>query len=245
MPKPSKVSYTLKAELHCHTYRKQRLFYFPPIYESVQTEAEVLDICIRKNIRILAITDHNSLDGYFIAGDIIARNKLPIILIPACEISSSDGHILAYNIKSLIPRSLSAKETIRRIHREGGIAVAPHPFNNYPVFGKKTALSDLISELPLQGLEIYNASMSGQSNRLAQSMAEKLGLPGIAGSDAHTQSEVGRSLTVFPGDTDSVPKFLEYLTAGNFSILPRRTSLIRASAGLILENFRSQILNQI
>jgi predicted metal-dependent phosphoesterase TrpH len=244
MNKPSTISYTVKAELHCHTGRKLRLSYFPLIYESVQTEMEVLNVCIRKNIRILAITDHNSLDGYFITRDIIARNKLPIILIPACEITSADGHILAYNINHLIPPSLPAKETINRIHQQGGIAIAPHPFNNYPFFGKKLSLSELIYELPFEGLEIYNASMSGRSNPMAASAALKLGLPGIAGSDAHLPSEVGRSLTLFPPDTDSVPKLLKYLTAGNFSILPGHSPVIQMFVSLFLYNIKSRILHR-
>jgi predicted metal-dependent phosphoesterase TrpH len=44
------------------------------------------------------------------------------------EVSSRDGHIVALNVSELIPKSLSAVETVERIHKAGGVAIACHPY---------------------------------------------------------------------------------------------------------------------
>jgi hypothetical protein len=216
MTKSSAVFYTVKAELHCHTNRKLRISYFPFLYDSVQSEEEVLSACLKQHIHVLAITDHNSLDGYYRARNLIQKKHLPILLIPACEVSSADGHILAYNINNLIPQRLSARETIDRIHHQGGIVFAAHPFNSYPVFGKNISLSDHIYKVPFDGLEIYNASMSDRSNHLAKLAADKLGLPGIAGSDAHVPEAIGKAVVLFPEGTKSISQVIDCLKRGNF-----------------------------
>jgi len=110
MPKPSPDSYTVKAELHCHSHVHKRVGYFPVLYDSVQTVDQILSVCLQKNIGILALTDHNTLDGYRKAKKIIAERHLPILLIPACEISSRNGHILAYGITAEIPEHLPPRQ---------------------------------------------------------------------------------------------------------------------------------------
>ena len=69
------------------------------------------------------MTDHNQIEGSLK----IAR-ETDFLIIPGMEVSSADGHIVALNLKELIPRGLSAAETVDRIHRAGGIAIAVHPY---------------------------------------------------------------------------------------------------------------------
>jgi predicted metal-dependent phosphoesterase TrpH len=202
-------SYAIKAELHCHTNRHLRVFYFPLIYEAVQTEEEVLNACVQKNIKFLAITDHNSLAGYQVAKKIVDEKHLPIILIPACEISSSGGHILAYNITELIPSDLSPAETVNKIHAQGGIAIAAHPY-------APLGLNKLVFSANFDGVEIYNSLVPNQFNLLAQKQLLNITLSKTVGSDAHILQNIGKAMVLFPEGTTTLDQAIACLKSGNF-----------------------------
>ena len=51
---------------------------------------------------------------------------------------------------------------------------------------------------------------------MARKVAEKLGLPGTAGSDAHRVDEIGAAVTVFENDIRSEIQLVEELHAGRF-----------------------------
>jgi len=77
-------------DLHIHTNCSDGLY----------TTKEVLDLVTERNLNIIAISDHDTLDGYHEAEKIIHNYDLKII--PAVEISTNhkgyDIHILAYNV---------------------------------------------------------------------------------------------------------------------------------------------------
>ena len=52
---------------------------------------------------------------------------------------------------------------------------------------------------------------------MARKVAEKLGLPGTGGSDAHRIDEVGNWLTVFEKDIHNEHDLVEELHAGRFT----------------------------
>jgi predicted metal-dependent phosphoesterase TrpH len=85
-------------------------------------------------LRVIAITDHDTLAGAWTALEfqraLHAESDLEII--PGAEISSADGHILALNIKKNIPKRMSAAKTIAAIHEQGGLAIAAHPYAYFP-----------------------------------------------------------------------------------------------------------------
>jgi predicted metal-dependent phosphoesterase TrpH len=90
------------------------------------------------------------------------------------------------------------------IGRLGGVAIAPHPFNNLPsslsmeaVVG---ALANPRAKGVLKGIETHN--MSTQSfDSVAQKLSVYLPLAKIASSDAHVYWAIGTGRTKFPGET--------------------------------------------
>jgi len=52
---------------------------------------------------------------------------------------------------------------------------------------------------------------------MAMKVAEALGLPGTAGSDAHNVAEVGRFVTIFERDIKNDADLVAELHAGRFS----------------------------
>ena len=93
----------------------------------------------------------------------------------------------------MIPRGLSAKETVDRIHEAGGIAIAVHPYAWF-----KGSLNSHVEEAKFDAVETLNASAFpfGRSKRKAAEIAQKLNLPQVAGTDAHYGPTIGYGYTV-------------------------------------------------
>jgi len=207
------MQYTKKAELHCHSHHEgEKTIFCRFLYEATQPVEKLIDTAVEKGIKILAITDHDRINAIPKAQQYIADNNLDILLIPGSEISTKDGHILAYNIKTPIPAKLPAEETIKRIHEQGGIAVIAHPYHF--VFGVK----EKVRTLNADGIEGYNAGFFKRGNEKAQKVAKERNLPCTAGSDAHGTSIMGHGVMLFPEDTDTIEKFIRYLKENQFKI---------------------------
>src|SRR5439155_524924 len=71
----------------------------------------------------IAITDHNSVGGIEEAE---AAAGPDFLVLPAIEISTDAGHVLAYGVREAIPRNLSVADTVERIVALGGVPVAAH-----------------------------------------------------------------------------------------------------------------------
>ena len=76
----------------------------------------------------LAVTDHDEIDASLEAAELAPEYGL--VGIPAMEVTSEVGHVLAFGIHDLVPEGLSYDDTLDHIHDQGGIAVVPHPFQS-------------------------------------------------------------------------------------------------------------------
>jgi predicted metal-dependent phosphoesterase TrpH len=66
----------------------------------------------------------------------------------------------------------------------------------------------------VDAIETRNGGSSPESNDAAQVYAEKYGLPGVGGSDAHFLMQVGRCLTVFEREIRGESELVEEIKAG-------------------------------
>ncbi len=224
-----KANNWLRGELHCHS-KSNRLSYFPWFYDSVQTVEEIIAKAIELKIKILSITDHDSLIGYNKAKEFIEKYNIDIILIPGCEITTKDGHILAYGIKTEIERKLSAEETIKQIHQQGGLAVAAHPFG-------PMGLGRMVDKVEIDGLEI-GSLMTKRWNKKTIKAAEKLNKILIAGSDAHMTESIGDGMTLFPPVTKNWTQALEFIKAGNISYQSKKGKWLSSLKTHVKQNIK-------
>ena len=176
----------MKADLHVHTHHSG---------DNRQSLEEIFEACKRMGIGAVAITDHNS-----IVGAKEAMEKAPewLLVLPGIEITSADGHILAYNVEKDIPRDRSAAETIDLIHQAGGIAVAAHPYRIWSGLGE-----DIVLANRFDAVEVLNGRNTNHGNARAGMLVERLHCPFTAGSDAHRQANVGDACLVIPDDIRS------------------------------------------
>ncbi len=164
----------------------------------------MIETAIQKGINIFSITDHDTIEGSLVGMEYVRQHDLPVIFVPGVEVSSNDGHIIAYGVEQDIPRGLPAEDTISIIHEAGGIAVAAHPFN------LALSLNRRIFDLDLDGIEVFNYRCTG--NRKALSVVCQLRLGLTAGSDAHSSVEIGmRTYFVdnWPDDESDISGFIK------------------------------------
>jgi predicted metal-dependent phosphoesterase TrpH len=171
----------MKADLHVHSTHSD---------DGRQTVEELLRRCEELGIGAVAITDHNTLQAHLNGGPVSK-----IIVVPAMEITTEQGHVLALGIREEVPRGLSVVETVERIHRAGGIAVAPHPFRWFSGLGESNVRGN-----DFDAIEVFNGRSKKGVNARARRLAKKMALPGVGGSDAHNDRSIGRVYTEVPDD---------------------------------------------
>lgn len=170
----------MKLDLHIHSNRSRDAFGSP---------REILAAIKRLGLDGCAITDHNAIEGSLEAGSMAKDTHL--IVVRGVEISSAEGHVLAYGVSETVPRGLSVEETVDRIHALGGVAVAAHPKRFPSGMGLSLAMNGRF-----EGIEVLNGGSSRSSNAHALSIAKARALAQTGGSDAHRLHEVGRAYTV-------------------------------------------------
>jgi predicted metal-dependent phosphoesterase TrpH len=183
-----------RADLHTHTkysgMSKLRFMRFP---DAVSEPSEVVRMAERRGLDIVCVTDHDTIRG----GRIAERVSGKVEVIVGEEVSTADGEVVGLFVNEDIPRGLSAEETIDRIHAQGGVAIAPHPFSAHC-----SSLANRLFELRLDGVEFFNAfHRDGYTNDIAQRLCENLSVARTGGSDAHAPMMVGDGYTTFNGTT--------------------------------------------
>ena len=167
----------------------------------------------------IAVADHNTIKGALATLE-EAKKIDNFVVIPAMEISSNKGHIVALGIKEDVKKGLSPEETVKKIRELGGIAIAAHPFVSY-----REGLCDHVKELDIDAIETLNSRyVFGYSNWRAKNLAEKRNIPEIGASDAHFLGAIGSCVTELDADLSS-ESIIEGILSGKTNVFGDRTPL--------------------
>lgn len=166
----------------------------------------ILDSAERTGLDVIALTDHDDIRGAFVLRDIASRRSSPVEVVPGIEVTTRSGHLLALFVEDEIPMLRSLAETVATVHRQGGLAIVPHPLSYLTFSVGEGALRALaVRGDPLafpDGIEIVNPSYAGRV-RVARArwLNEKvLRIAETGSSDAHHAELVGTAWTEFPGE---------------------------------------------
>jgi len=171
----------MRLDLHVHSQ------YSPDSHSSIEA---ILKQAQEAGLDGIAITDHNSVQSFFVASKLAEDLGLDLIIVPGAEISTSEGHLIALGTRNLVPSGLSAVETAEHAHNNGGIAVAPHPYAFF-----RQGIRNLQAKR-LDAVETFNSKhLFGFSNYLAHRSARKLNLGVTGGSDSHKVETIGYGYT--------------------------------------------------
>lgn len=193
------------ADLHIHS------MYSP---DATTTVRGVLKQAADVGLDVVAITDHDEIRGSLEAREL--ASQYGIEAVTGAEVTSADGHIVALYIEELPPAGMSLDDTLLWIGHRGGIAIAPHPFNNLP---NSLTLESIVSVFnrprskgTLKGIEVYNMATRAFTET-AEKLSRYLPLAKTAASDAHVYWAIGVGRTQFPGSSaDDLRRALEAAT---------------------------------
>ena len=200
----------LRIDLHVHTR------------DSLDSHISLDDAarrCREEDLDGFAVTNHD----FF--SDIPSSwlKKTDLVILRGMEVSARGAHILALDINEEVDMGLGIRETVEKIHEQGGLAIIAHPYSVLRTWVNRREIEAAGFDL----VEVANAYqfpyvwMLERNTRLAQ----KLGLPQTGGSDAHIPRTVGRAYTVLEVDERSEEGVLEALRKGKTKAEGRGISL--------------------
>lgn len=163
---------------------------------------EYVEECI--DLDVIAITDHDKMEGSFQARERAAKNGYHFEVITGMEVTTLEGHLLALYLESPVPSFKPLAETIEAIHNHGGLSIAPHPMSvlTDSIMRRSLENIDASSEQGshLDGIETISGGIVRPiPNRRASEFNCGHGLAETGSSDAHFLATVGSAVTLFPG----------------------------------------------
>src|SRR6266705_2054432 len=109
-----------KADLHMHSTYSDGIGTIEQILHRAQH---------RTNLDVIAITDHDVIEGSLRARDLWTRGNYRFDFIVGEEVSIKEGHLLGLFIEKRVPPGLSMERSIDLIHEQGGLSVIAHPLH--------------------------------------------------------------------------------------------------------------------
>lgn len=179
-----------RADLHVHTTAS----------DGTSSVADVVRAAQRAGLQVLAITDHDTIKGAQEAQRMAAEYGLEIIV--GEEVSTAQGHLLAWFVQHHIAPGRSLAATIDEVHQQGGLCALAHPFGLFVSSAGDWTRADRRGAWAVDAIETFNASLLPLGmNGHAAHVAARSGMAAVGGSDSHHAATVGYGYTVFPGCT--------------------------------------------
>ncbi|MEO6207458.1 MAG: PHP-associated domain-containing protein, partial [Candidatus Limnocylindrales bacterium] len=171
--------------------------------------ASIVDILrhveAQTTLDVIAITDHERIDAALAARSIAMDQGLRFEVVVGEEITTRGGHLIGLYLSTPVPPLRSLRESIARIHDQGGIAIPAHPLFPFPMCASGAALRRLTADpdprFRPDALEAFNPTTFGRPHARVVALAQELGLAVIGNSDAHALPAIGQGHTSFPGGT--------------------------------------------
>ena len=164
----------IQADLHIHTKYS--------FDSSINPKSLVDQLYSHQSIKVIAVTDHDTVEGYREVRE-LASAYSDILVIPGIEIGTPQGDLIILGTDEAPPKPWDVNNVISFAEAEDGVVIVPHPYREY-------GLGSSAKLYPVDAIETLNGSTSLQANKLAENLAKEMGLPGVAGSDAHNVDEL-------------------------------------------------------
>jgi predicted metal-dependent phosphoesterase TrpH len=198
----------IQADLHVHTTYSSD--------SAISPRTLVEQLVTHNFIKVAAVTDHDTVKGCGVTRQ-LASAYPDILVIPGVEISTPQGDVLILGSDEMPPQPWTVENIIDFARERDYVSVVAHPYREY-------GMGDLAKNYKVDAIEVLNGGSSPSANKAAQDLAKLMGLPGVAGSDAHQPSELCTVYTEVRASM-SIEEILKAIKKGLVSISPIRKSI--------------------
>ena len=203
----------MQIDLHVHTSPKSSCSNINPGF--------LVQEAIRIGLDGFCLTEHQVLWDW--AEVVQLAGESGIKIFRGNEITTAQGDILVFGLDEDIQGVITIQELQAILKSAGGFSIAAHPFRGFKTFGVGQlgmTLDQACKKKVLQfvdAIEIRNGRVTEKENEVASQVAERLGLPGTAGSDAHEINALGTWVTIFEKDLDNETDLVRELKTGRYT----------------------------
>ena len=207
-------------DIHTHT--------FPTSDDSTLTPEVLIDRSKILGLDGICLTDH---DRFWHPDDIRELSKKhDYLIIPGCEVTTEEGHMLVYGLREYIFGMHRASFVKDLVEEEGGAMVIAQPYRR--VYRKSSnsgskAYRDMLDRAArnealklVDGIEVFNGRGTADENEFASDLSRDIGLPGTGASDAHKIEDIGTYATEFIADISNLEEFISEIKAGRIRGVP-------------------------
>ncbi len=209
-------------DLHAHTW--------PRSHDSVLNPDDLIVRAKQAGLDAIVFTEHDTVWDHKSIEEL--RAKHDFLVLAGVEISTDDGHILAFGIDKYVFGMHRSKELASYVERAEGALVAAHPYRRQmPWFSRNDeeyrAALDKASRNPayqyVQALEEWNGRGSEKENEFSHRLCELMDLPGTGGTDSHAISDVGKCATYFEQEIRDERELIAALKTQKYHAVDLRT----------------------
>ncbi|MBM4438585.1 MAG: PHP domain-containing protein [Actinobacteria bacterium] len=178
------------AELHAHTSAS----------DGVPSPEELVRRADRLGLDVLAVTDHDLIDGALRARDYARRSGARVEVIVGIEVTTRrQDHIVGLFVEAPVPIFRPVIDTVRAIQAQGGLAIVAHPFLGLPSSISPQRLAAALRHASFDGIEVENQYMRERTRAAVRAFLTRQPVgASIGASDAHF-GDLARAVTLFPG----------------------------------------------
>ncbi len=217
-------------DLHAHTW--------PRSHDSVLNPDDIVVRAKAAGLDAICFTEHDTVWDQKAIEEL--RAKHDFLVLAGVEISTDDGHILAFGIDRYVFGMHRSKELAGYVEAANGVMVAAHPYRRQmPWFSRNDEEYEAsllkASRNPayqyVAALEELNGRGSDKENEFSRRLKDMMKLPGTGGTDSHAISDIGRVATYFEQEIRDERDLIAALKAGNYYPVDLRTGKPTGSRG--------------
>jgi hypothetical protein len=162
-----------------------------------------VEAAAKNSIRVLAITDHDTMAG--VAEAQKAGAALGVDVISGEEITTGffrPKHIIGLNLEKPVPYLKNPEWTIEEIKKHGGLVIIPHPLDGIAAFEGRD-IENLAKKGLVDGIEMITGHGNDEQQSRLKSLLDTLGdkVGALLGApDCHFgDQDLLSAYTIFPG----------------------------------------------
>ncbi len=200
-------------DLHTHTY--------PLSWDSQLNADELVARSMEAGLDGIVLSEH---DWAWNPDEVAALAKRHnFLVLHGIEVNTDDGHILVIGPRRYSYGMHHTRELARLVEAADGVMWAAHPNRRHHPWDweSEKEWQDALDRAErneayglVAALEVVNGRYSPRENLMSQRVAERLAMPGTAGTDSHRVEDIGKAATYFDRDIKTAADLVEELRAG-------------------------------